>query len=51
MFRKQLKTGFNDIAEPGFFKKQSCQNSILSDLTKIKNIKKGRKNILGNFSD
>lgn len=51
MFRKQLKTGFNDISKLGFFKKQSCQNSILSDLTKIKNIKKGRKNILGNFSD
>lgn len=46
MFRKQLKTGFNDIAEPGFFKKQSCQNSILSDLTKIKNIKKRQKKYL-----
>ena len=51
MFLKQLKTGFNDISEQGFFKKTELSKQHLSDLTKIKNIKKGRKNILGNFSD
>jgi hypothetical protein len=34
-----------------FLKKTELSKQHLSDLTKIKNIKKGRKNILGNFSD